>query len=366
MEFIPIKISQQGQHPHSELSFKSDCTEIKCISNGRFYGHITNMQTYCSQDVSKEQNLIFPTKIIKFFKLLSSSEFGRRFWFDGCSRGNFNEAGIDTNYDADVGDIFSGDSKSDFMRYIYRDMVVPFTELEKENNHLRGQLERKDQELAQMKEQLHTKDQELKEKDRELKEKDRELAQMEEQLHTKDQELIKTTLLTASTLNEDTLHHDRTLFGLKYVIEVNCEKLHEKDQKLKNIQEELGNIQEELDTTYQELKELQEDFETKDQELKDIKEELKDTQQELKDTQQELKDTQQELKDTQQELKDTQQELKTRGCLLKTCIDDLKTYAEEVEEVEKKNQELEHLNHRLICETSSSFIERNSYFSPEM
>jgi len=338
MEFIPIKISQQGQHPHSELSFKSDCTEIKCISNGRFYGQITNIQTYCSQDVSKEQNLIFPTKFIKFFKLLSSSEFGRRFWFDDCSRGNFVEAGIDTNYDADVGDIFSGDSKSDFMRYIYRDMVVPFTELEKENKHLREQLqrkdreiERKDQEMEQMKEQLQTKDQELKEKDHELEEMKEQLKELQEILKTKDQEL-KTSLLTASTFNEATLHYDRTLFGLKYVIEVNCEKLQEKDQKLKKIQEELGNIQEELDTTYQELKELQKDFETKDQELKDAKEELK-----------------------------------TRGLLLKSCVEELKTYVEEVEEVEKKNQELEHLNHRLIYETSS-FVERksSSYFSPEM
>ena len=61
----------------------------------------------------------------------------------------------------------------------------------------------------------------------------------------------------------------------------------------------------------------------------------------------------------------TKEEVKTRGLLLKSCVDDLKTYAEEVEEVKKKNQELEHLNHRLICETSS-FVERNSYFSPEM
>ena len=263
MEFIPIKIFQygsQGPSPLGEISFKSVCTEIKCISHGRWYGQITNIQTYCSQDTSKEQNLIFPTKFIKFFKLLSSSEFGRRFWFDDCSRGNFVEAGIDTNYDADVGDIFSGDSKSDFMRYIYRDMVVPFTKLEKENNQLREQLIRKDQELAQMKEQLQTKDNELKEKYNELEE-------MKEQ-----------------------------------------------------------------------VKELQEILKTKDQ----------------------------ELKDTQHELKETKKEVRTRGLLLKSCVDDLKTFTEEIENVEKKNQELEHLNHRLICETSSNFVERNSYFSPEM
>jgi len=316
MEIIPIKISQQGQHPHSELSFKSVCTEIKCISHGRWYGQITNIQTYCSQDVSKEQNLIFPTKFIKFFKLLSSSEFGRRFWFDDCSRGNFVEAGIDTNYDADVGDIFSGDSKSDFMRYIYRDMVVPFTKLEKENNYLREQLERKDQELkekdqelAQMKEELKEKDQELAQMKEELKEKDRELAQMKEELERKDkyfevmQQELKNSLLT-------------------------------KDEELEKKDRELNNTQEELYTTYQELKELQEDFETKDQ----------------------------ELKDTEQELKETKKEVRTRGLLLKSCIDDLKTFTEEIENVEKKK----HLNHRLICETSSNFVERNSYFSPEM
>ena len=291
MEFIPIKISQQGQHPHSELSFKSDCTEIKRIAIDRFNGQITNIQTYCSQDPSKEQNLIFPTKFIKFFKLLSSSQSGRMFWFDDCSRGTFNEAGIDTNYDDDVGDIFSGDSKSDFMRYIYRDMVVPFTELEKENNHLREQLERKDQEV---------------------KEKDRELAQMKEQLK-------------------------------------------EKDRELNNTQEELY--------TYQELKNS---LLTKDEELETKDQYFEVMQQELKDTKEELKETQEELKETQEQLKDTKKEVKTRGLLLKSCVDDLKTFTEEIENIEKKNQELEHLNHRLICETSSSFLERTSYFNPEM
>ena len=316
MEFIVIQTFQygsQGPSPLGEISFKSDCTENERISKDRWNGEITNLQTYCPQDTSKEQNLIFPTKFIKFFKLLSSSEFGRRFWFDDCYSGNFNEAGIDTNYDADVGDIFSGDSKSDFMRYIYRDMVVPFTKLEKENKHLREQLESKDQELEEMKEQLQRKDQEM----------EQQLKELQENLKTKDQEL-KTGLLTASTL--------------KYVIEVNCDKLEEKDQKLKNIQGELENIQEELDTTYQELKELQEILETKDQEL-------------------ETKDQELETKD--QELENTRQELETRGMLLKTLT-------EEIEKVEKKNQELEHLNHRLICETSSSFLKRNSYFSPEM
>jgi hypothetical protein len=305
MEFIPIKISQQGQHPHSELSFKSDCTEIKRIAIDRFNGQITNIQTYCPQDTSKEQNLIFPTKFIKFFKLLSSSEFGRRFLFDDCSRGNFVEAGIDTNYDADVGDICCGDSKVDFMRYIYRDMVVPFIELEKENNQLREQLERKDQEL---------------------KEKDREMAHMKEELK-------------------------------------------EKDRELNNTQEELYTYQElknSLLTKDEELETKDQYFEVMQQELKETNQELKDTKEELKETQEQLKDTKEELKETQEQLKDTKKELRTRGLLLKSCVDDLKTFTEEIENIEKKNQELEHLNHRLICETSSSFLERTSYFSPEM
>ena len=35
-------------------------------------------------------------------------------------------------------------------------------------------------------------------------------------------------------------------------------------------------------------------------------------------------------------------------------------------ELEQKNQELEHLNHRLICETETSFTEEYSYFTSEM
>jgi hypothetical protein len=291
----------------SELTFKSDCTEIKHIAKDRCYGQITTIQTYFPQDPSKEQKLIFPTRFIKFFKLLSSSDDGQRFWFQGggCNSSAFEYAGIDT-------DIYSGDSTKDFMRYIYRDMVVPFTELEKENNHLREQLERKDQEL---------------------KEKDRELAQMKEQLKEKDRELNNTQeeLYTYQELKNSLLTKD--------------EELETKDQYFEVMQQELK--------------------ETK-QELKDTKEELKETQEQLKDTEQELKETQEQLKDTEQELKDTKEEVRTRGILLKSCVDDLKTCAEEIENVEKKNQKLEHLNLRLICETSSSFIDRTSYFTSEM
>ena len=291
----------------SELTFKSDCTEIKHIAKDRCYGQITTIQTYFPQDPSKEQKLIFPTRFIKFFKLLSSSDDGQRFWFQGggCNSSAFEYAGIDT-------DIYSGDSTKDFMRYIYRDMVVPFTELEKENNHLREQLERKDQEL---------------------KEKDRELAQMKEQLKEKDRELNNTQeeLYTYQELKNSLLTKD--------------EELETKDQYFEVMQQELK--------------------ETK-QELKDTKEELKETQEQLKDTKEELKEKQEQLKDTEQELKDTKKEVNTRGILLKSCIDDLKTCAEEIEEVEKKNQKLEHLNLRLICETSSSFIDRTSYFTSEM
>jgi len=322
MEFIPTSIKRfqftsYGPLLLGEISLKSDCTEIKGLT-----GSITNIQTYFPQDSRKDRNLIFPTKFIKFFKLLSSSEFGRRFWFEDCRVSNFVEADIDTSYDTDVGEIHTnGGSESTFMRYIYRDMVLPFKKLEKENNQLRGQLqlqrkdreiERKDQELAQMKKQLESKDQEMEKMKEQFKEmvltfmwlkekKDQEethmkeqLAQMKEQLESKDQE-IKISLLTASTLTSAIVAKD--------------EELEEKDQYFEFML--------------------------------------------------------QELKDTQEELKETQEEVKTRGLLLKSCVDDLKTYVEEVEEVEKKNQELEHLNHRLIYETSS-FVERNSYFSPEM
>ena len=299
MEFIPtiINVVSNAHNPdgsHTKITFKKDCTEAQYYERNGNRHNIQNMQYNHTDDRTKYKNLIFPQMFADFIQVMCSQASGNTMFQ--------NQAHLKDNGHA-------------FLQYVFKSMVVPFTKLEKENNHLRGQLERKDQELAQMKEQLKEKDQELAQMKEQLKEKDQELAQLKEQLQTKDQEL-KTSLLTASTL--------------KYVIDLNCEKLQEKDQKLKNIQEELGNIQEELDTTYQELKELQEDFETKDQELKD-----------------------------------TQQEINTRGLLLKSCVDDLKTYAEEVEEVKKKNQELEHLNHRLICETSS-FVERNSYFSPEM
>jgi len=315
MEFIPITINvvSNAHNPdgsHTKITFKKDCTESRYYDRNvnNCNNLFQNMQTYNHPDPTKDGNLIFPQMFTDFIQVMCSSHSGNTLF---QNRVHLKDNGLA------------------FLQYVFKKMVIPFKNLEKENKHLREQLESKDQELSQMKEQLQTKDQELKEKDHELEEMKEQLKELQEILKTKDQEL-KTSLLTASTLNEATLHHDRTLFSLKYVIEVNCEKLQEKDQKLKNIQEELGNIQEELDTTYQELKELQEDFETKDQELKDAKEEVK-----------------------------------TRGLLLKSCVEELKTYVEEVEEVEKKNQELEHLNHRLIYETSS-FVERNSYFSPEM
>jgi len=335
MEFIPIKISQQGQHPHSELSFKSDCTEIKRIAIDRFNGQITNIQTYCPQDTSKEQNLIFPTKFIKFFKLLSSSEFGRRFLFDDCSRGYFNEAGIDVSYDIDFGDICSGDSKVDFMRYIYRDMVVPFTKLEKENNQLREQLMRKDQELKGTQQELKGTQQELKGTQQELK-------GTQQELKGTQQELEK----TKGELNKKVQQH--TSEKLKVYYDCVC-KFHK-----------------EIERKDQELNEIQEQLKDTEQKLNEIQEQLKDTKEELRTRGLLLKSCVDDLKTYTEEVEDAKEELRTRGILLKSCVDDLKTFTEEIENVEKKNQELEHLNHRLICETSSSFIERNSYFSPEM
>ena len=252
MEFIPISINvtSNAHNPdgsYAKITFKKDCTESRYYDRGGYNNNFQNMQTYNHPD-PKDENLIFPQMFADFIQVMCSSASGNTMFQ--------NQVHLKHNGHA-------------FLQYVFKSMVVPFNNLEKENNHLRGQLESKDQELAQMKEQLES-----------------------------------------------------------------------KDRELNNTQEELY--------TYQELKNS---LLTKDEEL------------ETKDQYFEV--MQQELKDTKEELKDTKEEVKTRGLLLKSCVDDLKTYAEEVEEVKKKNQELEHLNHRLICETSS-FVERNSYFSPEM
>ena len=73
----------------SELTFKSDCTEIKHIAKDRCYGQITTIQTYFPQDPSKEQKLIFPTRFIKFFKLLSSCCMTSKYWSFVSSSSSF-------------------------------------------------------------------------------------------------------------------------------------------------------------------------------------------------------------------------------------------------------------------------------------
>ena len=270
-----------------EITFKSDCTEYKrCSSNGLWYGEITNIQTYCPQDVSKERNLVFPTKFIKLFKLLGSSESGRKFWFEECRHSNFDEAGIDTN-DAEFGEISGGDSKSDLMRYIYRDMVVPFTELEKENKHLREQLKSKDQQLKTIQEELK-----------------------------RNHDKYLSELLKVSTL--------------KFALEA-------KDEE----------IEEQLEAKDEEIEKMVEKLEEKEQEIEELNIKYHDY---LLEFQEELGEKEQEIEEKEQELKDAKKEVMTRGLLLKSCVDDLKTCLEKAEEIEKKNQELEHLNHRLICE----------------
>jgi predicted ribosome quality control (RQC) complex YloA/Tae2 family protein len=301
MEFIDrtIKFTSTNKNnpdgSYAKITFKKDCTELRSEKYG--HNNVQNMQTYNhTDDPTKEKNLIFPQMFADFFQVL-------------CSHSG-----------SMYPDVVSLNNGGDFLRYVFKSMVVPFTKLEKENNHLRGQLESKDQELAQMKEQLESKDRELAQMKEQLERKDQEMEQMKEQLERKDQE--------------------------------------HRSEKLKVYYDCVCEFQEEIERKDQELNETQ-------QELNETQQELNETQQELKDTEQELNETQEQLKDTEQKLNETQQEIKTRGLLLKSCVEDLKTYAEEVEEVENKNQELEHLNHRLICETSS-FVERNSYFSPEM
>ena len=342
MEFTATAIktfqyTSYGPLPVGEISFKSDCTEYK---HGLSNGHVANIQTYCRQDASKEKNLVFPTKFIKFFKLLGTSESGRKFWFDEHKRTNFDEAGIDTNYDAEFGDICSGDSKSDLMRYIYRDMVVPFTKLEKENHDLRNQLEQmkkqhesKDQQhkseklkvyydcVCEFQEELEEKDQQLNTTQEELEEKDQEIEEMKKQLKEKDQEL-KTTQQELKIKHDKYLSELLKVSTLKFALEAKDEEI---EEELEEKNQEIQLLKEQLKIKYHDyLIEVQEEFEEKDQEI--------------------------EKKD---------QELKTRGLLLKTCI-------EKVEDVEKKNQELEHLNHRLIYETSFNERKSSSYFGPEM
>ena len=342
-------ISPGQSSPLGELRFKTDCTEESSIYASE--DKIIKTQPYYP---NKEKKLIFPTRFIKFFKLLSSSEVGQRFWFEGvgCSRSSFEYAGIDTGYDAEVGNIYVGDSIKSFMRYIYRDMVLPFTKLEKENQQLRNKLERKYQQLKQLQEQLERKDQEIKEKDEtqieqltNLRKIYQELEKTKAELEEKVQQ-YRQELLTTSTL--------------KFALEAK--------------EEELEQLREKLEIKYHDyLLEVQEEFEEKDQEIEDLKEKLEEKDQDFEAMQEELELKyedylqliQEELEEKDQELKHAQEELKRHGCLLKTCIEELKTHIEEFEEVEQKNQVLEHLNHRLICETSS-FVEKQSYFSPEM
>ncbi len=125
MEFTTIKISNWGEHPWGEITFKPDCTEIKELGGGKIINQTT---TYCPDDTSKEENLIFPTSFVNFFKILSSSSFGHQFWFN--------------NVDG-----------STFMRYIYQNLVVPFTKLEDTNQQLREELARKDAEIVELKQQ---------------------------------------------------------------------------------------------------------------------------------------------------------------------------------------------------------------------
>ena len=357
MEFTATAIKtfqygSQGPSVVGEITFKTDRTEY---NHGLTNSHIANIQTI------KEKNLVFPTRFIKFFKLLSSSESGRKFWFDECKHSNFDEACIDTNYDAEFGDICSGDSKSDLMRYIYRDMVVPFTKLEKENNDLREQIESKDQEIEEMKKQLESKDKQYKseklkvyydcvcEFQEELEEKDKQLNSIQEELEEKDHELkIKHHKYLSELLKVSTL---------KFALEAKDEEFEEQYQELEKMEEQL----EEKD---QQLEEKDQQLEEKDQEIQVLKEQVNIKYHDyLLEVQEEFEEKDQEIEEKEQELKHAQKEASTRGLLLKSCIDDLKTCIEKVEDVEKKNQKLEHLNHRLICECERR---STSYFGPEM
>ena len=272
-----------GYDAINKITFKSDCTVSQRINphNCRMLmGDVHMLKT------TKGENMIFPEIFTNLFQVLFAQVASMPFRF---------------SHHQPI--LHSTDSKG-FLYFVYKSMVVPFTNLEKENNDLRKQLEEKDQQLEEMKKQLESKDQELKIK------------------HDK----YLSELLKVSTLK----------FALEAKDEELEEELEEKDQQLKEKDQEIQVLKEELEIKYHDyLMEVQEEFDEKEQEI--------------------------ETKD--QELKDAQKEVMTRGLLLKSCVDDLKTCIEKVEDVEKKNQELEHLNHRLIygCERKSS-----SYFGPEM
>ena len=292
MEFIPtsIKIIENAHNPtgtFTKITFNSDCTESKRVPGPREY---LPPEYYSTKNIktADSQDMIFPKMFTDLFQVL------------------FTQKGVNmfqgTNHLQDSGILF--------LKYIFESMVVPFTKLEKENEQLREELERKTQQY-------------------------------------------RLELLTTLTL--------------KFALEAKEKKLKKKNQELEQLKEKLDikyhdyllEVQEVFEEKYQEIEELKEKLEEKDQDFESMQEELEIKYEDY------LQLMQEEIEAKDQELKDAQKEANTQGRLLKTCIEELKTYAEEVEEVEKKNQSLERLNHRLICETSS-FVERNSYFSPEM
>ena len=331
MEFIPtsIKIIQNAHNPDgsfTEITFNSDCTEQKFVP-GR-YGGVGRNQNIKTEDDS--QDMIFPKLFTDLFQVLFTPIGNNMFQNDNHLQNN----------------------GSTFLQYIFKSMVVPFTKLEKENHQLRNKLERKDQQLKQLQEQLKEKDETQIEQLTNLRKIYQELEKTKAELEEKVQQ-YRQELLTASTL--------------KFSLEAKEEVIEEKDQELEQLREK-------LEIKYHDyLLEVQEEFEEKDQRIEDLKEKLEEKDQDFQAMQEELEIKyedylqliQEELEEKDQELKDAQEELKRHGRILKTCIEELKTHIEEVEKVEEKNQVLEHLNHRLICETSS-FVERKSYFSPEM
>ena len=331
MEFIPtsIKIIQNAHNPDgsfTEITFNSDCTEQKFVP-GR-YGGVGRNQNIKTEDDS--QDMIFPKLFTDLFQVLFTPIGNNMFQNDNHLQNN----------------------GSTFLQYIFKSMVVPFTKLEKENHQLRNKLERKDQQLKQLQEQLKEKDETQIEQLTNLRKIYQELEKTKAELEEKVQQ-YRQELLTTSTL--------------KFALEAKEEELKEKDQELEQLREK-------LEIKYHDyLLEVQEEFEEKDQRIEDLKEKLEEKDQDFQAMQEELEIKyedylqliQEELEEKDQELKDAQEELKRHGRILKTCIEELKTHIEEVEKVEEKNQVLEHLNHRLICETSS-FVERKSYFSPEM
>ena len=205
-EMCPM--SGGGYDATTKITFKSDGTVGQRINPHdcrMLIGDVHNLTT------TKGENMIFPEIFTNLFQVLFAQ--GANFPF------RFNYQPI----------LCYNDSKG-FLQYVYETLVVPFTDLEKENQHLRKELELKDQQLKTTQEELKIKH-------------DKYLS-----------ELLKVS-------------------SLKFACEAKDEELEEKDQEIEDLKEKLDDYLleiEEKDQEIEDLKEKAQDMEKKNQELEHL------------------------------------------------------------------------------------------------